>query len=1053
MEADDLDMEKQLHEAHEVLSKVGTILASCSDKLAHLENLLSCFLEDNNYNHIGANGFENDVISEELIERTFTFDLISAIIKFELGEFDVLFGGLQELIVDGLRKILSFDNSTELINSLVNGLHDSEVLIEHSRDRVLLKMLEKSLSRELELEKNLKELKRNENDFKQKVRLVEQVASFMEEAAEVTWARFLEADSMAEVLSGISKDTLCKLQLAQAELDRSTKSEREKTRQIQELVNQLHAKDLLIEKLNTNISSLAADNAKVEDLREKVRYLEEKLKKTESKLEEVETINETSQKQLIEREIEIEALREKTNEAETRAKIAEEKASHLTDSNLELSEELDFLKGTNDSNSKKSSILEKELRELDIQLQHSRALSEASQEQQNMLYSAIWDMETLIDELKQKVAKAEGKAESAEDRCVILSETNSDISKELEFMRSRVELLENALSQAALEKKSRSKEIGVRSNRIMEVALQIATERERLISCTKENKLLRDKLTKQQKNATVILQDKRNCDEKEFRSKRLDPADPLSAETSALKATEISSESLQAAGMEYKFLIAFRTCSWKYVNQVEKLSEVDIPNDNEIRASCSTSESSNLVSRVEAERLNKNGNYKRMCVYIAILVVVLSGLAAHLFQKNIITALRRRMGSKTLRNFLSESRAQLEALREKRNEKASIFSELLEKIDFLKGTNDSNAKKWSMLEKELRELEFQLQQSRALSEASQEQENMLYSALCDMETLIDELEHNLAKGEVKLEDGCLILSETNSNISKELECVSSRVVLLANALTQTTLEIKSCDREIVMTSNRIIEMSQMTLQTVIDRERLQNKVEKLSKDAIPNDDEIQASCSANESSNLVSQVEAERLNKNRNNKRVMITVQTALLSTTKKASMLKKELRELEFQRQHSRALSEVSQEQQNVLNSAVWDMVALIDELNQKMAKAEGKAESAEDRCVILSETISDFIKRLEFMRSRVELLANALNQTTLELNSCSKEIVDRSNRIMEMALQIAIERECLQNKVEAKRLNKNGDYKRMCAYMAILVVVLSGLAAHLFQKNIIVL
>ncbi|CAA0822467.1 WPP domain-interacting tail-anchored protein 2 [Striga hermonthica] len=641
MEANDLDMEKQLHEAHEVLSKVGTILASCSDKLSHLENLLSRILEEANYNHIGANGFEIDVISEELIEWTFTFDLISAIIKFELGEFDVLFGGLQELIVDGLRKILPFDNSTELVNAVVNGLHDGEVLLEHSRDRVfemkarlaklrmssfssgehdwsnvllkttkqkgLLKMLEKSLSREIELEKNLKELKRNENDFKQKIRLVEQVASFMEEAAEVTWARFLEADSMAEVLSGISKDTLRKLQLAQAELDRATKSEREKTHQLQDIVNQLHAKDLLIENLNTTISSLAADNAKIEDLRQKVRYLEEKLKKTESRLEEVETVNEMSQKQLIEREIEIEALREKTNEAETRAKIAEEKASHLTDSNLELSEELDFLKGTNDSNSKKSSMLEKELRELDIQLQHSRALSEASQEQQNMLYTAIWDMETLIDELKQKVAKAEGKAESAEDRCVILSETNLDISKELEFMRSRVELLENALSQAALEKKSHAKEIGVRSDQIMEMALQIAIERERvqtkLISCTKENKLLRDKLAKQQKNATVILQDKRNCDEKEFRSPRLDhQADPLSAKTSAIKATEISSESLQ----------------------VEQLSEDAIPNDNEMRTSCSTNESSNLVSQVEAERFNKNGNYKRMCVYMAILVVVLS---------------------------------------------------------------------------------------------------------------------------------------------------------------------------------------------------------------------------------------------------------------------------------------------------------------------------------------------------------------------------------------------------------------------------------------------
>ncbi|KAK6116398.1 hypothetical protein DH2020_049860 [Rehmannia glutinosa] len=624
----DVDLQKAL----EVSSEVDTTSACCSAKLANLENLLSHFLAAKN--DIGANDFENDDISAELIEKTFTFDLLCAILNFELRELDNSMGGFQDLIVDALRKISSCEVSTELLTGLVHRLHDSEDLLKQSQDRILemkiklaklqmtsfssaqhewkhglvrqlkpeiqtidqkgtLRMLEKSLARELELEKELKELKQNEEDLKLKVRLTEQVAVFMEEAAEVAWGRFLEADNTAEVLMGISKDTLGKLHLAHFNLSSSTKNEEEKNRKLQEFINQLNAKETLIQKLNTTNAQLIIDNAEVTGLREKVQMLEENLKITESKLEEANESNETSQKRLKETEGEIEALREKTYAAESRAESAEEKATHLTDSNIELSEELDFLKGTNDSNTKKVSVLEKQLRELDIQLQHSRASSEASQEQQNMLYSAIWDMETLIDELKQKVAKAEIKTESAEERCVILSETNSDINKELEFVRSRMEFMEKSLNQAALEKKSCAKDISIRSSRIMDTVMQLAMERERvqkqLISSKKENKLLRQKLQKEQINASVILQDNKSCDGKEFLLSRLDSSDSESTKTFA----------------------------------VEKPSEDASPDENEMGASNSANDTTNLVVQLEDERSDENGNYyRRTFIFVAVLVVL-----------------------------------------------------------------------------------------------------------------------------------------------------------------------------------------------------------------------------------------------------------------------------------------------------------------------------------------------------------------------------------------------------------------------------------------------
>ncbi|KAI3452946.1 hypothetical protein Pfo_009609 [Paulownia fortunei] len=689
MEANDLaviashiahpDMQKFLHEGLynskdvgeiqkflEVSSEVDMTLAYSSEKLANLEKLLLHVLAGEN--DIGANDFENDDISTELIEKAFTFDLHCVILNFGLGELDNLMDDLQDLIVDALRKISYCEHSTELLTGLVSRLHDSEELLKQSQERILemkiqlakmqmtsfsskqqewkhglvmgvkelhlpstawkpeiqtieqrrmFRMLEKSLARELELEKKLTELKQNEEDLNLKIRLIEQVAVCMEEAAEVAWGRFLEADNTAEVLMGISKDLLGKLQIAHFNLSSSTKREEEINCKLQDFIKQLNAKETSIQKLNSSIAQLVTDNAEVTGLREKIQMVEEKLKTTESRLEEANASNEMSQEQLKEMEGEIESLREKIYAAESRAESAEQKATHLTDSNLELTEELDFLKGTNDGNTKKVSILEKQLRELDIQLQHARASSEASQEQQNMLYSAIWDMETLIDELKQKVANAESKTESAEERCILLSETNSEINKELEFLRSRTEFMEKSLNQATLEKNSCAKDISIRASQIMDTAMQLAMEREhiekQLISWTKENKLLRQKLQKEQKNASVILQDNRSCDDKEFLLSKLDSADSESEKTFAVKTTKISSESFQ----------------------VEKSSVDASPDENETGPSSSANHSTNLVLQLEAERLDENGNYRRTFMFMAILVVVLSSLAAHLFQRKL----------------------------------------------------------------------------------------------------------------------------------------------------------------------------------------------------------------------------------------------------------------------------------------------------------------------------------------------------------------------------------------------------------------------------------
>lgn len=355
--------------------------------------------------------------------------------------------------------------------------------------RYILQMLEKSLARELDLEKKLAESRKNE-DLTLKLRYTEQVAFYMEEAAEVVWGRFLEADNAAEVLMGISKGIMGRLQVTKFNLNGSMQRENELKSKVQSLIEQLKAKDEKLERCNAeniqeNLEVLLLkeniqENPEVLALREKVKFLEEERKDFELRINAMIAENEECHEHLIEMENFVESLKESIDVAENRAESAEAKVTQLTETNLELTEELNFLKGSASTAEKKVGSLEKQLRELDIQLQNAKASSEASQEQQNMLYTAIWDMEILIEELKSKVSNAEGNKDSAEEQCTVLSETNQELNKELDLLKSRMISLKTSLDQASNTKLSSAREIDTRTKFIMDMVMQLATERKRI---------------------------------------------------------------------------------------------------------------------------------------------------------------------------------------------------------------------------------------------------------------------------------------------------------------------------------------------------------------------------------------------------------------------------------------------------------------------------------------------------------------------------------------------------------------------------------------------
>ena len=371
-----------------------------------------------------------------------------------------------------------YDKGTSLSeNGEVLHMDEKPKLQTVEQKRHILRMLEKSLGRELDLDKKLSGSKQNEEDLKLKLHLTEQVAFCMEEAAEVVWGRFLEAENFTEVLMGTSKELVGRLQLVQFSLNGTMQREDEAKRKLLDCMDELKGKETVFKKTESRIEEIITDNSEVFTLREKVKLLEKQLEESDLKMK---SSNEEKEEQLRDMENIIESMKENVYIAESRAESAEAKITQLTETNVDLNEELSFLKSTNDTNTKKVSLLEKQLRGLEIQQQHAKASSEASQEQQNMLYAAIWDMETLIEDLKSKVSKAEVKTENAAEQCIALSEANLELNKEVTFLRTKIECLETSLEQAGDAKVVSAKDINVKTNVIMDMVMQLAMERERI---------------------------------------------------------------------------------------------------------------------------------------------------------------------------------------------------------------------------------------------------------------------------------------------------------------------------------------------------------------------------------------------------------------------------------------------------------------------------------------------------------------------------------------------------------------------------------------------
>ncbi|KAK7394339.1 hypothetical protein VNO78_14862 [Psophocarpus tetragonolobus] len=378
------------------------------------------------------------------------------------------------------------------------------------QQRHVLRMLEKSLANEMDLEKNFIDSMQIEEKLRQRTVSLEQELILTEEEATDAWERLLEADNACEILASISKELLGRLQLSQFNLNGLRQRESELTAKLETSIEQLKERDVASEKIEQLNGKLILANSEVVTLSHEVCSLEKQLKESGCQLMNVKASAEEYQKQynvlcseVKEMEGVIVDLKENASNAESQANSAEAQCKLLMETNDELNKQLALLKDGG-GKSERIESLERLLRESNLRQQHAIASAEASQEKQSMLYSTIKDMEHVMKDIKSKVSKAESRADSAEDKCVILSESNTDLNTELNLLKSRLECLEGSLHQVEEAKVASAKDIGKHTKVLKKLVMQLAVERERLkkqlSSLASENKILVVKLKQTNKH-------------------------------------------------------------------------------------------------------------------------------------------------------------------------------------------------------------------------------------------------------------------------------------------------------------------------------------------------------------------------------------------------------------------------------------------------------------------------------------------------------------------------------------------------------------------------
>ncbi|CAH9067627.1 unnamed protein product [Cuscuta europaea] len=511
---------QELDNVGKLISKIELDLACASEKLVNL-SVLKLHLETR------ENCFEAFAAEEQSIngclDKASEFDLLSTFLDSEVRELGGFLSTLQMEIDYSHQLIPSQEDAGECCRMLKEKLYGSESLLkdleaqllelesqssnflrilststvdgnrqdddkafesielaapltpntkikmetaEHQRH--VLQMLEKSLANELDLEKKLSESKQSEEDLKHGL---QQQLLCLEIELEDAYERLFEAENASQVLLGVSKELRGRLQITQFKLDSALQIEGDLKSKLTILSEQLSAKD----------NSLQKSENTCEELRKKLTSADNKLSDTDFRKHTATSSTESGfDMKVHEMEAKLKDLMENKARAERRAEVAEAECKSLKDANMELYQDHITLRSSSSLTCERVCLLEKQLKESELNIQLAVASAEASQEKQTMLNITIQDMENVIEVLKSKVLEAESQTESAEEKCIILSEANADLNDELNFLKGRMKCLASSLHQAEETKKATARDICLHAELITDLIMQLTLEREKL---------------------------------------------------------------------------------------------------------------------------------------------------------------------------------------------------------------------------------------------------------------------------------------------------------------------------------------------------------------------------------------------------------------------------------------------------------------------------------------------------------------------------------------------------------------------------------------------
>ncbi|XP_021303516.1 WPP domain-interacting tail-anchored protein 1 isoform X2 [Sorghum bicolor] len=544
----------------EILTRVEVDMAFASEKLLNLEMLVMEIARQ--ATDFDPATLEDESISSETAENAFELDILYGILDAEVKELHNLISSLQadiksiehqdyeeesggkvkarmdavklslkqmqELIADirnesaKFEKVIAFPHDKEAAGcdnghlSYQNGTQTEE------QHRNVLHMLEKSIASELDLEKKLSDSISVIEDLRLKLHHQEEEIYFLEESTETVSGRLFEAENASELLFGTSKELIDRLNNMQFHVSALKCTEDDLKSKLEQSLTKSSFLENSPDKVEKESDKVGAGSPSLQD---KIQELEKQLNESNLQLQLALASAETRQEEqnalqseLSTMENTIKNIKDDVSRAESRAQNAEIRCMQLTVANIELNGELDALKS---EKSDKANLLEKKLTESNTQLEHAKAAVDAIVEQQGMLKCTMSDMEHIIEDLKGKVSKAETRAESAESKCTLLTDTNLELSEELAFLRGRVESLENLLREANHAKVSTAKDIGVRTKIITDLVIKLALERERLhlqiATLTKKNKMLVKKC-KEDINGSIQMSKKATSNRTEFQS-------------------------------------------------------------------------------------------------------------------------------------------------------------------------------------------------------------------------------------------------------------------------------------------------------------------------------------------------------------------------------------------------------------------------------------------------------------------------------------------------------------------------------------------------------